>query len=434
MALKVLFAASELTPLAKVGGLGDVVGSLPKALHNIGIDAKIIIPRYEQIDKNKLGLKELNQFSNITVDGEKIKIYKTTLPKSRVEVFLIENDTYLSRGPVYFEKTAFAGSPKEIDRFIFFSKAVFALLQDNNFFRPDIVHCNDWHTAALVKLIKKSNLGIKTVYTIHNLANQGAVDGTNWMAEGIKNADIVTTVSETYAKEIQTKKFGAGLENLLKKRAKEGKLKGILNGIDYDFWKPRKKDKANFQNKLGLKKDAKAPLFGLVSRLTYQKGLRMLLPLIDDFVSQGAQFVFLGQGESEVEKGLEKAAKNHPDMVYTKIGFDAELANKIYANVDFFLMPSRFEPSGLGQMIAMRYGAIPIVRATGGLKDSVKHLKTGFVFKEEKAIALKKAMEKAMEIFNEKPKQFEKITANCKKEDFSWKRSAKKYKQMYSLL
>ena len=459
--LKILFVASELTPLAKVGGLGDVIGSLPKALAELGVDVRVIIPLYEQIKKNNLKLVIGNwKLEN----GERVNIYKTRLPRQHsnilqnvrmlprndgVEVFLIYNKKYLSKGPIYFEKTAFAGSKKEIDRFKFFSQAVYQLLArisvestrvgaDNSAksafgqhksaisgWRPDIVHCNDWHTGALVKALRevrneKSEMRPKTIFTIHNLANQGATKRENLMAEGIKNADVVTTVSPTYAREILTQEYGAGLEGLLVKRRKN--LVGILNGVDYGFWPKKHARQDNI------------PTFGLVSRLTYQKGIDLVTPLVSEFVRKcNAQFWFLGQGETQYEKALQELAKKYPRNVFAKIGFDEKLAHKIYRESDFFLMPSRFEPSGLGQMISMHYGTIPIVRATGGLKDSVRHLKTGFVFKNASSADLRKVMHLAARYFYDK-KKFAVIRKNCLKRDFSWFKSAKEYKKIYARL
>src|SRR3989344_818123 len=482
--MKVLFVASELTPLAKVGGLGDVIGSLPKELADLAADVKIVLPFDEVIDrkvwKPRLRIKNYE----LGIKGEKIDIYSARLPRSSVEVFLVYNKKYLSTGPIYFEKTAFAGSKKEVDRFIFFSQAVFRLLAQTKTddggsrgkslrsplksaesafsplesaigWQPDVVHCNDWHTGELVKEISNRKLVIsrkskkdqllslrdisrvptghppkgdretitnyqlpKTVFTIHNLANQGATKRENLMAEGIKNADIITTVSPTYAKEILTKKYGAGLDKLL--RTREKAIVGILNGVDYGFWT---KKHARLDN---------IPTFGLVSRLTYQKGIDLVAPLVGEFVKKyNAQFWFLGQGEPQNEAALENLARKHPKNVFTTIGFNEKLAHYIYRECDFFLMPSRFEPSGLGQMISMHYGTVPIVRATGGLKDTVKHLKTGFVFKNESAADFRKAMELAVKYFYDK-KKFNAIRKNCLNQDFSWNKSARKYKRLYA--
>lgn len=420
--LKVLFVASECAPIVKVGGLGDVIGSLPKALSGLGVDVKIILPFYEVVDRRIWKPKSV-----LNLDS-KTSVWKTRLPKSKVEVLLVYNKKYLSTGPVYFQRTAFAGTVGEIERFKFFSQAVYRLLTRNDprgsaiGWQPDVVHCHDWHSGFLVKLIKPKtqNPKPKIVFTIHNLANQGVWRGENLMAEGIKNADIVTTVSPTYAKEILTKEYGGGLEKLLRRRKKN--LVGILNGIDYDFW-PQKHARSD-----------NTPTFGLVSRLTYQKGIDLVASLVGEFVKKyKAQFWFLGQGEPQNEKALKELAKKYPKNVFTVIGFDEKRARKIYRESDFFLMPSRFEPSGLGQMISMHYGTVPIVRATGGLKDSVKHLKTGFVFKKESVADLRKVMELAVQCFYDK-KKFVAISQRGMKQDFSWNKSANKYRAVYKTL
>ena len=409
--IKILFAASEMVPLAKVGGLGDVIGSLPKALKKTGVGAEVVIPRYGHISKKNLKL--------IFRLDKDTSVYQTR--SGGVRVFLIDNKKYLSRGPVYFEPTAFAGSRKEINRFLFFSKAVFELIE-RGFLKPDVVHANDWHTGALVSLLKRNFQIPKVVFTIHNLANQAKWGGRNFMAEGIKNADIVTTVSRAYAKEILTKEYGEKLEGLLNQRARENKLIGILNGIDYSFW-PR----------LAPKRGGGSlnPRFGFVARLTFQKGLSVLLPVVPYFVKKyGAKFYFLGQGEARFEKKLKELAGEYPRNVFVKIGFDEALARRIYANSDFFLMPSFFEPSGLGQMIAMRYGAIPIARKTGGLSDTIYDGRTGFLFAEKTQSALKKAIERAIGIFKNK-KKFKTMQKTCKKQNFGWEKSARLYKRLY---
>ena len=434
--MKVLFVASEMTPLAKVGGLGDVMGSLPKALVQIGVETSVIIPLYEQIDRIKWRLKRLG---GINVGQENTIIYYTEIPAGdtgKVRIFLIENRRYLSRGPIYFDRTAFMNSRKELEKFLFFSRAVFEFVRRRDFFQPDIVHCNDWHSGALVVMLQNQNSNfknqnLKTVFTIHNLANQGAFGGRNLMEEGIENADMVTTVSPSYAKEILTKKFGEGLENLLRRRDRKKELAGILNGIDYEFWPLAKREKLVFQKKIGLKQDIRSPIFGFVARLTSQKGVNLIIPLVRKLVEEnGAQFVFLGQGEADYEKNLLKLGRDYRDLICTKIGFDEKLAHDIYAQSDFFLMPSIFEPSGLGQMISMRYGTIPIVRATGGLRDSVRHLKTGFVFEKANSGVLFDAIKLALRYFNH-PAKMKKMIKNCQNQDFSWNKSAKKYRKLY---
>ena len=493
--MKILFVASELTPIAKVGGLGDVIGALPKALKKLGLDISIIIPRYYFIDKKKLKLVKKNISISLRRGTEKIYLYSTVIPKTGIRVFLVENPTYLSQPPgPYFDSSAFVGEKKEIQRFVFFSKAVSILLQ-NNVLKTDIVHANDWHTGALVTLLaqtnaeghadlrgkiqrrsvfsrRKSAIRPKTVFTIHNLANQGRwktreIDNWlfskrdnksfkkqgqyyNFMAEGILNAGWITTVSPTYAKEILTRKYGAGLEKTL--NARKHNLTGIINGIDYEFWNPEKDkfifknfsgdkinlkslNKTKLQKLLGLKEDPNIPLFSLVARLTHQKGIDFISLVLEYFIKKfPGQFVFLGRGEKRFEKSFADFAQKFPKNIYTKIGFDEELAHKIYAASDFFLMPSRFEPSGLGQMIAMRYGAIPIVRDTGGLHDTVENLKTGFVFRGEEFHNFENILRLAWIYYQKFPHKISEIQKNCFEKNFDFSHSAQEYLKIYKKL
>ncbi|MEK7554730.1 MAG: glycogen synthase [Patescibacteria group bacterium] len=438
--MRVLFAASELTPIAKVGGLGDVIGALPKAEAKLGVEAEVVIPFYEVVRSGNW--KPERMFSL----DERTAVWRTFIPNSTIPVYLIENDEFLSQGPVYFEKTAFVGTQKEIDRFTFFSKTV-ATLIDRGFFKPDIVHANDWHTGALVSMLEGKK--VNTIFTIHNLANQGTAGGRNLMAEGIRGADFITTVSPTYAKEILTSEYGEGLDEILRSRQKN--LKGILNGIDYEFWNPaedaflfkqytketvregKAENKKAVLQSFGL--EGGAPLFGLVARLTSQKGIDFITDSIPLFFEKyDARFVCLGQGAPIYETALKRLAERFPDRVQVRFGFNEELAHRIYAGSDFFLMPSRFEPCGLGQMIAMRYGTIPIVRSTGGLKDSVKQRKTGFVFKAASAKSFRSGLQTAMHVYEQNISNFETMRIRAMEENFDFEVSAKAYIKLYRTL
>lgn len=496
---KVLFIASELTPIAKVGGLGDVVSALPQALHKIDIDARILLPRYENIKISDLEIEQKNipiEFGEIK---ETITLYKTTL--QHTSVYLVDNSRFLSRGPIYADTSAFVESVNEVERFLFFSYAAVQILKRMDF-KPDILHLNDWHTALIPTLLRiqsppdaENNRQTaadhgqrepKTLLTIHNLANQGSFpakkilaflgltgseskylkirdinDNINIFQQGILSADMLNTVSPTYAEEILTKKYGAGLEKTLQKR--KNLLSGILNGIDTVRFDPRKdeyisdkysKENANTRkntNKNSLKKNIgldmanDGPLFGIVSRLTDQKGIDLIIGALPKMVKKGKQLVFLGQGSKNLENKLLKAEKKYTGSVAGRIGFDAKLAQQIYAACDIFLMPSRFEPCGLGQMIAMRYGSVPIVRATGGLKDTVTNLNTkrsaqsarkatGFVFEKNTVHELVKTIERAGDIYKNSPKIWRQIQKNGMSQDFSWKQSAKKYAKLYKKL
>jgi starch synthase len=435
--LKILLVASECAPLVKVGGLGDVVGSLPEPLRKIGADARVCLPKYGFIDPEKLGLKKISEKE---VMGEKIVIWH------KEGIYFLENEKYFGTNDVYFSKTAFADSIGEIQRFSFFSKAVFEIFNASASRRkevwdPNIIHCNDWHSAAIPALLKLKKSPIKSILTIHNLANKGG----NILQQGIFNADLITTVSKKYSKEILTKEFGCGLEKHLLKRKKD--IVGILNAIDVDFFNPEtdKNIKNNYssqsldkkivnktylQEKLGLKKDIQAVLFGIVSRLTSQKGIDLIIGAIPKLINLNCQFVILGVGEDECEKRLISLAEKYPLNVSANIKFDAVLAQQIYAGSDVFLMPSRFEPCGLGQMIAQRYGTLPLVRETGGLADTVKDNKTGFVFKKYSELAFLNKTLQAIKAFKNN-KKWHNMQKSAMSKDFSWDKSAKEYLAAY---
>ena len=470
--LKVLFVASECAPVAKVGGLGDVVGSLPKALKEWGADVRICLPKYQIIDFGKHKFELVAK--DIIVKDEKVNVYQGFLPESEVILYLLENERYFGQNGVYFEKSAFVGSFKEIQRFLFFSQAVLEVFPAIGWF-PDIIHCHDWHTAtvpALLKL-KTENLKLKTLLTIHNLANQGewnakdVLDFLNFrgdeieslkirdkegnlniLRQGILNADLINTVSENYAKEILTKEYGEGLESSLLKKEKD--LYGILNGIDENFFNPEtdpylKKNyskenlKGKIENKIELqkilnfKKDPKIPLFSFIGRLTSQKGIDLIIEIIPELVKMGCQLVILGVGEADYEKKLLELFQKYPQDISVQIKFDPLLAQKIYAGADIFLMPSKFEPCGLVQMIAMHYGAIPISRKTGGLADTIEDEKTGFLFKEYNTKSFLEAINKTLKWYQEK-KGWQKLIREAMKKDFSWQKSAKEYLKLYKIL
>ena len=462
--MKVLIAAAECAPFVKVGGLADVIGSLPKALHKLGVDVRVVVPKYEKISKLKTqNSKPISKLKTKFGGTETVEVYEATLPDSEVPIYFLENQKYLSSGGIYFSKDAVAGSQEEIQRFAFFSQTV-AEFANNQF---DIVHCNDWHTGLVPGLLEAP----ASVFTIHNLANQGfsdlsilknldpvtqeselirwdaADDNLDLMLQGITAADIVSTVSPTYAKEILTPEFGEGLHDVLK--AREGRLYGILNGIDNQVWNPKTDPKIEFnyslkeglagkaankiylQKELGLKVDPETPVIGMITRLAAQKGLDITLGGFEEILSLGAQFVILGVGDAKVEGELKtKKIENGGNFAFVN-RFDEGLAHRIYAAADLFLMPSRFEPCGLVQIIAMRYGALPIVRATGGLKDTVEDGKTGFVFEEYSTEALIEVVERAVGRFGVENIQFRQMIAQAMRQDFSWDTSAKEYLQLY---
>ncbi len=465
--VKVLMVSAEVVPFAKAGGLADVVGSLPPALKKLGTDIRIVMPKYGLISEKKYKLERIAKDISLPSGGEivKIDLYKAFLPKTKIPVYFIDYPKYFSENKIYTEKN-------DTKRFIFFSLAVKYILPIINF-KPDVIHAHDFHSALVTNFIKLSDSiyskNAKTVYTIHNLNYQGksnlgvlkegnldlnsleslskdAKDGDiNFMVQGIFNCDVLNTVSPTYAKEIMTKEQGGGLHRVIKKN--KLKLTGILNGLDVDKFNPltdphlfknfsvdslddKALNKTELQKKFSLPVDASKPMIAIVSRLAWQKGLELLSNEIFDKLD--VQLVILGTGEKKYEDYCKKLAKKYPDKVSAQIMFDVSLAQKIYAASDFFLMPSRYEPCGLGQMIAMRYGSLPIVRKTGGLADTVNS-SLGFAFTSFSQRALYLAILKAVKTYSDKRK-YQAMQKRVMKKDFSWNKSAKKYLSIYKSL
>ncbi len=482
--LKILFVASELSPLAKVGGLADVVGSLPIALTKHGVDVRIIIPKYTVIDESKYPSSLVEDALTVNLNGENkpVAIWQSRLPGSDVPIYLIENDEFFGARCIYYDTSAFVSQFVEIKRFLFFQLAVAQTLGAYGW-TPDIVHCHDWHTGLIPALLKQRQPSEPaapkpaTVFTIHNLANQGKWNADevlgffgltaeanpafslrdkdndfNVIGQGIAGADAITTVSPQYAKEILTSEFGEGLESDLAKR--QDRLSGILNGIDVDRFNPatdpllpqryspgdwgkKAANKEALQKACGFTLEPNAPLLGFVGRLTDQKGMDLIGPVADQLVSLGCRLVILGTGLPEYEAMAKQIAQRHPRAISTTIGFDLKLAQLIYAGSDLFLMPSRFEPCGLGQMIAMRYGSVPIVRSVGGLKDTVPDYTLnpdqgrGFVFDQFDSSALLEATVRALRLYRDNPKAWSELGRRIMAIDFSWDRSSQEYLKLY---
>jgi starch synthase len=462
--MRILFAASEAFPLAKIGGLADVTSSLALALQELGHEPVLILPRYGSI---QAPLEDAHG-NSVVVDfmGRQEHVaLKTTSLKGRVPVYLLENDRYLGAGEIY--------DGHELERFLFFSRAIPDIISKLDL-RPDIVHCHDWHTALVLLWLKHAGLRVPGVFTIHNLAYQGAFDqqfllrsdlsalwqaylpagsprpGPKFMSQGILLADTVTTVSPTYASEILTQQYGEGLEELLGYRRDD--LCGIVNGIDYDEYNPatdahlprnydstmlagKSDNKLALQEMSGLPQDPAVALFGMVSRLEEQKGIDLLLQSIDSFIAETrSQLVILGRGRQHYHKMLAEAALKHPRRLAAFITYDEGLARLIYAGSDMFLMPSRFEPCGLGQLMAMRYGTVPVVRRTGGLADTVQDVAeqtgNGFVFQNYTAAEMIEAIKRAEASFQHRT-AWQKLIRRNMELDFSWAASACRYEQVY---
>ncbi len=478
--MNILFVTSEMSPLAKSGGLGDVVGALPKAIRKAGQDARVIMPLYKQIkdrygDKlqfmrwsmNKLGWRTMySGLFNMEVDG--------------VPVYFIDNEYYFGHESLYLDYSF------DIERFSFFQRAVLEALGDPMKFEPDILHLNDWQSGMIPVLLEAHykahgyHNNVQCIYTIHNLKFQGihgreriqdlmelqdrymteeAVlkDGVpNFMKAGILYSNRVTTVSPTYAHEIMQDYYGEGLNNLL--AAQAWKVIGILNGIDVDSYNPStdiqlaknynirtfKKGKAAcklaLQEEIGLEQNEDIPILAMITRLTSQKGLDLLLHIAEELLQENIQLIILGTGDEFYENSFRDMEWYHPNKVRSMIMFDEGLARRLYAAADIFLMPSMFEPCGLGQMIAMRYGSLPVVRETGGLKDTVVPYNkydgsgTGFSFANINAHEFLFAIKDALDVYHNYPDSWKQLIRQAMSQDFSWDESAKKYIDLYQIV
>lgn len=475
--MKIVSVASEMTPFAKTGGLADVAGTLTKELHALGHDVLAFLPYYRDIDLQAGGFELVVERIDVPLgnDKETARIYHAI--HDGVQVYLVDHPGFFHRDHLY--GTATDDYPDNDRRFSFFQRAVLEALKAIRF-APDIIHCHDWQCGLvpvyLKTLYKKDAFFKKTrsVFTIHNLAYQGnfppdslPMMGIGWeefkleklefygkvslMKGGIVYSDAVTTVSERYTREIQTKEFGCGLENVFATRTDH--LYGIINGIDYKEWNPetdkdiaarfsaasiekKAASKQLLQRDNGFEENPKIPLIGITSRLVDQKGFDILIPAIEDIIKLGFQIVLLGTGEEKYHKILRGLAKTNKSRLGIHIIFDAKMAKEIYAGSDFFLMPSYYEPCGLGQMIALRYGTVPLVRETGGLADTIDAFDkasgkgNGFVFKEYKTEALLECLRGALEIYKS-PGDWSVLVQNAMKSDFSWKASAKRYIEVF---
>jgi len=473
--LKVLFLAAEAVPFAKVGGLADVAGSLPKAIRALGHDVRLMMPRYGTIRSKQFHLEKIGDPFPVPVGPgkEQVHLIGGTLGESdaKVPVYLIWNDQYFSsRDRVY-------GFEDDAQRFAVFGRAALAALRLLKW-KPDVIHANDWHTGIVPTWLNANGQtipfyrDIATLFTIHNLAYQGITGrliltfaqmeyvehlsieqpGTvNWMAQGIAHADLVNTVSAQYAREILTPDMGMGLDSLLRER--KDRLSGVVNGIDYEQWDPatdpniphrfdadgldrRIANKTALQQQTRLPVRSDVPLIGMVTRLDPVKGMDLMEPVLEWLLEQEAQFIVLGTGLPQYHESLERIQGRFPNRMRVFLKFDEVLARRIYAGADMFLMPSGVEPCGLGQMIAMRYGCVPVVRATGGLADTVTDYTakrgrgTGFTFVDFTPEACKDALARALKVYHRK-QAWRRTQQRCMSIDFSWSASAKQYVKLY---
>lgn len=475
--MKILFVTSEMVPLASTGGLGDVAGSLPEALRERGLDLRVIMPLYKTIKQSYASELHFLRWSIIRLGWRTMYSGLFSMEINGVPVYLIDNDFYFGHDKLYIDY-AF-----DIERFAFFQRAVLEAMGQPMAFEPDLLHLNDWQTGMIPALLEchykryGHHAGVQSLITIHNMRHQGIHgrervqdlldlpdeymtesrvlhDGTpNFLKAGIVYSNRVTTVSPTYAQEIMTSYFGEGLEGVL--ASQSWKIQGILNGIDVDLYNPETDPeiastysakawmrgkaacKKALQEELGLPKAAKEPLLAMVTRLDRQKGIDLLLHILDKLLEEEIQFALLGTGDPSYEKQLQDIESRHPGRMRAVIAYDRHLSRRIYSGADLLIMPSLFEPCGLSQMIAMRYGTLPLVRQTGGLADTVEAFNkyektgTGFGFLNINAHELLFTAKEAVRVYREDKEGWRLMVKAAMEGDYSWSRSAKSYEKLY---
>jgi starch synthase len=462
--MKILFCSSEVTPYAKTGGLADVSAALPAELNRQGLQCSVVMPLYQEVKDQNLPLEQVEDIPVLTGTG----LHPTHFYRHGSTYFIDSSPLFDRKGLYSYKGLDY---PDNLERFALFSRACIELM---DMLEADIVHCNDWQTALVLAYIKAMGIeGVGSVFTIHNLAYQGLFDASLWptlflpreyyhpdcmeffgriniMKAGIVFSDAVNTVSPAYAGEIQTPEFGSGLDGLL--RSVSWKLSGIVNGIDTAVWDPEndpliagRYSKKNMSGKDACKESLRdmfsldqgpAPVFGLISRLVEQKGIDLVIDCIPEMLRMGAQIVVLGNGNPGFEHRLEELHQSFPGKVGILIGFDEVKAHAIEAGSDFFLMPSRFEPCGLNQMISMRYGTLPIVTRVGGLKDTVQGLgesdaPNGLVLRSQGQKALLEAIRRACRIYEQEQDLFHAMRQAAMKKDVSWTAPAQEYSRLY---
>lgn len=482
---KILYLASEVTPFARAGGLADVTGALPKALKNLNQEIRIIMPKYKFINERKFVLREVIRLRDIpvTVNGrtEMANVKSAFLPESKVQVYFIEIADFFSKPGLYRDPITNEKYDDNAERFAFFAKGAMETLKTLSW-QPDVIHCNEWQTAYVPVYLKTIYMGdeffkgIKTVYTLHNLTNQGSFDKSvaekidfdenevkedgmfgkdnqlNLTKAAIYFSDFITTVSENYANEIiENDEIGYKFGPLLNEKGEN--FEGILNGVDYAIWSPEK-DKslpANYsaedlsgkeENKkallmrLGMEYKEGRPVLGMVSKLAEQKGLDIVLEAIPELMKQDVQLCILGEGDPDIAEQLMEAQKKYPGKVSINVTYDEKMAHLFEAGLDIFIMPSKYEPCGLNQIFSLRYGTVPVVSPIGGLLDTVVDYDpqvddgTGFVMEKLSVSSLLEAIYRATELYNDREKWMA-LQKRIMLEDFSWEISAKRYLDIY---
>ncbi|BBO91379.1 glycogen synthase [Desulfosarcina ovata] len=476
--MKILFVSPEIAPYAKTGGLADVAKALPEALSSMGHDIRTIMPKYLSIVQQNLVMAQVTDFTVQTHHGLHGSVLWQT-ENDGIPTYFVENEAFFNREGLY--GLGDWNYPDNLERFVFFCKAVLAGCKAIDFL-PDVIHCNDWQTAALPAILKAITAGYcqdpffqpvpKVVYTIHNISYQGRFPEDHWpilslprgyytndfeffgqinLTKGaIHLSDTVTTVSETYAKEIEETDFGFGLQDILQRNS--GKLVGILNGVDYRSWSPdvdpytygihystddrsgKYQIKTRLREEYGLPDRVDVPLIGVISRLVEQKGIDLIRACAEQILQLDTQMIVLGSGDPTYHAFFEWLLHSYPDRVGIYIGFNNALAHRIEAGADMFLMPSLFEPCGLNQIYSLRYGTLPIVRQTGGLADSIQDGVNGFTFFDFNAHFFFDAAKRAVDVYRNRPEKWEEMMATAMAQDFSWNRSADKYITVYRQL
>jgi len=478
--MRVLFVSAEVSPFAKTGGLADVALALPRALAQKGVDVRVVMPKFRGVQEKvaqveSAGMSEAARFRVPVAGEDKACIaFESTLPGCEVPIYFLGHDPYYDRAAIYGEGTEYEDA---LERFTFFSRAALALCGALDW-APDLVHANDWHAALIPGLIRDGQGGVcsgaKTMLTIHNLGYQGSfpveqspivgfseavlapyVQGgkINLLKGGILSVDLINTVSPTYAKEILID--GAGLESDLK--ARQDVLYGVVNGVDLDVWNPKTDphlwanfdvddltgkalNKSSMQKELGLGDEPETPVLGVISRLAEQKGFDLIMDAFDSMMGLGVQFVLLGTGAQEYEAFFAEAQTRYPGRVASMITFSEAWAHRIEASADMFLMPSHYEPCGLNQQYSLRYGTVPVVRATGGLVDTVQEFDaaadsgTGFLFSDCTADAFLGAVRRAVEAYRNDREAWRELVLRGMRQDLSWDASADAYKELYAKL
>jgi starch synthase len=485
--MKILYASSEVVPFAKTGGLADVAGALPKQIGALGHEVRVIMPKYNSIQDSKFKLREVSRLRDIEVplgdEIHQVSVKSAFLPDTKVQIYFVEHPEFFGREGLYTNPQSGEGFADNAARFVLFSRSALEICK-RLFWPPDVINCNDWQTALIPLYLKTLYAddeffsGTRTLLSIHNLGYQGVFPADtlrlaslpeslffamspvefygsfSFLKAGISYSDLISTVSETYAREIQSDpEYGAGLEGVLQHRRQD--LHGILNGIDDNDWNPavdgliarkfspkdisgKADNKMALLEQCGLKFDAATPVIGIISRLADQKGFDLIAAVLEKIAALKMQMVVLGTGDEKYHQMFREAAQRYPEKFSIHLTFNNQLAHLIEAGADLFLMPSRYEPCGLNQMYSFMYGTVPVVRATGGLADTVKDVDqdpqqgTGFVFQAYSSGEMLDAIKRALRHYADR-ENWRKLQLRGMNQDFSWRKSAKKYVELYEL-